>query len=555
MEIYLLKSAACLALLLIFYKLFLEKENMHLFKRFFLLFSVIISLIIPFITLTTYMEPTTLVTPISTGTGFSRSIYIEDEKNQFLPILLWSLYGLGVLFFSINFLRNLRSLILKIKNNPKLRKNGIIQVLLWEEIAPHTFWDYIFLNRQNFENHSIPPEVFRHEEAHAKQRHTIDILFIEFLQIIFWFNPLIYIIKNAVKLNHEFLADRAVLRGGADRTTYQKTLLSYSANPLSSNLANPINYSFIKKRFTVMKITTSKKAMWTRILVILPIIAALFYGFSTKEIVEKPSADSTEVSQTKTLELRIDKEGIIFHDNHKMSFEETMKLADPEKYSDVSINVYIHAPKKITDRLLTSMIEKGFTGSLKFCTYGEPEPGKTDVISQIYDIKTIQETATPEMVAEYNQLAKYYNSLPKDDAVIKSEEIERMKYIYSLMTPEQKENAEEFPTVLPPLPPEPPVPPAPKRSLDAEIVNPPIPDPPPAPAGAQNIEPAEVPAAPPPPIEHFSELASQDAKFFLNGNKITSEEAIKMVKKKKDLHIRVTGSGSDPKTVNLFSQD
>ncbi|HET8854308.1 MAG TPA: hypothetical protein VFM60_00175, partial [Salinimicrobium sp.] len=154
-----------------------------------------------------------------------------------------------------------------------------------------------------------------------------------------------------------------------------------------------------------------------------------------------------------------------------------------------------------------------------------------------------------------NKLAKYYNSLPKDDAVIKSEEIERMKYIYSLMTPEQKENAEEFPTVLPPLPPEPPVPPAPKRSLDAEIVNPPIPDPPPAPAGAQNIEPAEVPAAPPPPIEHISELASQNAKFFLNGNKITSEEAIKMVKKKKDLHIRVTGSGSDPKTVNLFSQD
>ncbi|HET8854659.1 MAG TPA: M56 family metallopeptidase [Salinimicrobium sp.] len=545
-----------MALLLIFYKLFLEKENMHLFKRFFLLFSVIISLIIPFINLTTYIEPTTLVAPISIERGSSRSIYIEDEKIQFLPILLWSLYSLGVLFFSINFLRNLRSLILKIKNNPKLRKNGIIQVLLWEEIAPHTFWDYIFLNRQKFENHSIPPEVFRHEEAHAKQRHTIDILFIEFLQIIFWFNPLIYLIKNAVKLNHEFLADRAVLRSGADRTSYQKTLLSYSANPLSSNLANPINYSFIKKRFTVMKTTTSKKAMWTRILVILPIIAALFYGFSTKQIVEKPITDSSPVSQTKILELRIDEEGLIFHDNHKLSFKETMELADPENYSDVSINVFIYAPKKITDRLITSMIEKGYTGSLKFCTYGESEPGKTDVFSQIFDIKTIQETATPEMVEEYNQLAKYYNSLPEDDAVYNSEEIERMKYIYSLMTPEQKENAEKFPATLPPPPPPaPPVPPAPNRSPDAEMLNPPIPDPPPAPAAAQNIEPAEVPAAPPPPIEHIRELASQDAKFYLNGKKITSEEAIKMVKKKEDLHIRVTGSGSDPKTVNLFSQD
>ena len=97
-----------------------------------------------------------------------------------------------------------------------------------------------------------------HEQAHASQKHTADILFIEVLKVVFWFNPLFYLYKKEIKLNHEFLADRAVLKKGLDASVYKELLLSFSSNQNNLSLVNAINYSSIKKRFTVMKKQTSK---------------------------------------------------------------------------------------------------------------------------------------------------------------------------------------------------------------------------------------------------------------------------------------------------------
>src|SRR5690606_39609713 len=66
--------------------------------------------------------------------------------------------------------------------------------------------------RNEYENNQIDQELFVHEKAHITQKHSLDILFIEALQILFWFNPLIYLYKKAMKLNHEFLADQKVDR-------------------------------------------------------------------------------------------------------------------------------------------------------------------------------------------------------------------------------------------------------------------------------------------------------------------------------------------------------
>jgi beta-lactamase regulating signal transducer with metallopeptidase domain len=100
-------------------------------------------------------------------------------------------------------------------------------------------------------------------------------------------NPLIILLKDAVKLNHEFLADKAVVEKGVHTAGYQNTLLQFSSGHLQSDLVNPINYSSIKKRFKVMKTHTSKKAILARGLLILPLISLLFFSFSNKEIVEK----------------------------------------------------------------------------------------------------------------------------------------------------------------------------------------------------------------------------------------------------------------------------
>ena len=121
MEVYLLKSSACLLILFSFYKLFLEKESMHTFKRFYLLGSIIVSMLIPWITFLNYEAlPETLTNVFvieNTGLQTSETATITN----YLPTILWMFYGLGAAIFSFRFFRNLTNLIIKIRCNPKLK--------------------------------------------------------------------------------------------------------------------------------------------------------------------------------------------------------------------------------------------------------------------------------------------------------------------------------------------------------------------------------------------------------------------------------------------------
>ncbi|MAB38918.1 MAG: peptidase M56 [Aequorivita sp.] len=308
MELYLLKSAAILAVLFAFYKVALENTSMHTFKRFYLFGSLFAAFLIPLITFTSYVEVSPIVPIYSEVTPQLNYTEVEQTLNYW-PFVLWAIYGLGVLFFSIKFFRNLFGLIQQIRKNPKYKNTPFINVLLKEAIIPHTFFNYIFLNKKQFENREIPQEVIFHEETHARQKHSLDIIFVEILQIVFWFNPLFHYLKKSIKLNHEFLADRAVLKAGAETSAYQKILLAFSSpdsyrDAATPSLAHSLNYSSIKKRFTVMKTHTSKRAIWLRSLLILPLLSVLIYGFSTKEVIQKNN-ETTELVKEKATEAEL----------------------------------------------------------------------------------------------------------------------------------------------------------------------------------------------------------------------------------------------------------
>jgi hypothetical protein len=204
------------------------------------------------------------------------------------------IYFIGVAFFTFRFSKNLSAILLKIKRNPTFKTLSYINVLLRDHVIPHTFFNYIFLNKSSYDAKDIPAEVLFHEQTHASQKHSLDVLFIEVLQIIFWFNPLIYVTKSSIKLNHEFLADEAVLSKGIEPSYYQKLLLVFSSNTPSPHLANSINYSLIKKRFTVMKTQTSKSKVWIRSFLLLSLLAILIFSFSTTKEIEKESKERIE---------------------------------------------------------------------------------------------------------------------------------------------------------------------------------------------------------------------------------------------------------------------
>jgi beta-lactamase regulating signal transducer with metallopeptidase domain len=297
---YLLKSGVCLLVFYAFYKLFLEQENMHVYKRIYLIATVVVSFLIPTVTFTTYVElvPQIQPTMVSSSTPLFPIETVEESQNNVL-IILWSIYALGVLFFGIRFIKNARTIFYKIRNNHKIKKGKITSVLINEDVVPHTFLNFIFFNKKHFLSGIIPQEVMLHEETHAKQKHTVDVLLIEFLQVVFWFNPLLFFISKSVKLNHEFLADQAVINKGINPQKYQNTLLAYSSNASQFQLANAINYSSIKKRLVIMKTQTSKRKILIRSVLLVPILTILLSSFSTT--IQEPKATPQQIKEYNTL--------------------------------------------------------------------------------------------------------------------------------------------------------------------------------------------------------------------------------------------------------------
>nr|WP_299074106.1 M56 family metallopeptidase [uncultured Allomuricauda sp.] len=423
---YLLKTFACLAVFLLFYKLLLEKESIHKFKRFYLLGGVMASFIIPGLVFVEYIEPTVTSNTTFTASYEEYSPIINERPNDMdtlnWPLILWFVYGLGIVGFGFRFFRHLFQILKRIKNNPKIKQNFITKVLLREKMPPHTFFSFIFLNKTNFESNAIPKEILTHEETHARQYHSIDVLFIELLQVVFWFNPLIYLFKKSIKLNHEFLADRSVIDEERNTVNYQNTLLSYLSHESlkkyqSTGISNAINYSSIKKRFTIMKKRTSKKAVFLRAFLLLPLCAILLYGFSEIKYVEKDSSSSPNSNQNPTQPSEIIKSG---DENTKEMFNGTNFTAQD-----------------------TQAIEED----------------NGDIAGGVSTKKNFQINATRAQMAEYNSIAKKYNEMlsKQGDFHIEGADIERLKYLHGLMSDKQRANAEPFPNFPePPSAPEPP---------------------------------------------------------------------------------------------------
>jgi bla regulator protein BlaR1 len=542
MELYILKSSACLLILFSFYKFFLEKETMHTFKRFYLLGSLVVAIIIPWITFISYVAIPETLSNAFVIENIEVSTSETEGTTNFLSTILWTLYGIGVAILSFKFFRNITSLIVKIRRNPKLKLSRVTNVLLSKEITPHTFFSYIFLNKQRFESNEIPTEVLLHEKIHAIQKHSIDVVIIEFVQVIFWFNPLIYMLKHAMKLNHEFLADQAVLNNGIAPTKYQNLLLEFSSNA-APQLANSINYSSIKKRITVMKTETSRRSTLLRTLVLLPLLALLIFGFSTREVITEEAPAPTLISNPE----QASPEQIEAYNKIDSFWNQRVTETNKRIIPSTELN------KLETIYRVMSSEQKSDAQPFPKCDSPKEEG---------------QEKATKEQVNEYNKLAKKYNTMDKENMFIRKNDVERLKYLYDLMSSNQRKNAESFPS----FPPPPKTPKAPKQPKSVKVTNgvndmdPNVPPPPPkapkslkAPKsvkvvkGVNDMDSDTPPPPPPPPVvseeplDHIIRMAYENAAFFYEGKRISSDKAIDIFKKNKNLNVETeTFKNSNP---------
>lgn len=298
MILYLIKGIVCSAVLWGLHYVFLEKERIHVFNRYYLLLAPVFSFFLPFIPLrksdlvvaTDGLEQAAATITDSFLTG--RMVRVPTANAGFeietaAPFILATIYISGLLFLSFRFSRMLMSIFKNIRQHIWYKTPEATIVAIPDYNQTCTFMHYILCDRESYEKGLIPAGILEHELTHIRQKHTRDILFIELISILYWFNPFLILFKRAIRLNHEFLADRQALSGGERVSNYQKLLLDRLAGS-GPVFASTFNYSQTKKRLIMMTQTVNRNRILGKGVALAFFTGFLFYVVSDEIAAQTP---------------------------------------------------------------------------------------------------------------------------------------------------------------------------------------------------------------------------------------------------------------------------
>ncbi|QSB27023.1 M56 family metallopeptidase [Flavobacterium sp. CLA17] len=329
---FLIKSTIALCVLLGAYYLLLEKEKFHQFNRFFLLGSLVISFVLPFVTIEIIKEVADVANTNVVVPG-KITANIVAEKTSIYVILGWFLYGIVTTVLFFRFVNNLYKLIKKTKSGVTLKHQKATLVLLKEQTLPYTFLNTIFINEEEFQNNKIETELFTHELIHVNQKHSLDVLLIEIIKTVFWFHPIFIFYKKSIQLNHEFLADEKVVKSHNNVSFYQNLLLAKANHNPIYYLASNLNYSVTKKRLIMMTTTTSASRGFFKKTILLPLLTGLVYFLCTKTVAQEAKIKSTSNKETAKKASALD----AYYDKTTFKIKDDKGIVVAEKkYKDLS---------------------------------------------------------------------------------------------------------------------------------------------------------------------------------------------------------------------------
>ena len=269
------------AIFILLYFVFLEKEKNHHFKRFYLLISALFSILVPLISINYgAIEVVENINPNNSELMILPETKLVESSIFTTENMLWAIYIVGFSLLFLKFSWGIFKLIKEIKFSEKIKQDHFQFILKQNKFTPYSFWNAIFLNKSDFLEGKIDNKIILHEKTHVNQKHSIDVIFIEIMLCVFWFNPAFYFYRKAIVTNHEFLADEEVLKQNHEVENYQKLIL----NELISEkilFTHPFNLNNTKKRIIMMTTKISKITKLKSYLT-LPISALLFFAFVEK---------------------------------------------------------------------------------------------------------------------------------------------------------------------------------------------------------------------------------------------------------------------------------
>ena len=283
--LYEAKVALLLAMFYLCYRILLSHETLHRLNRIVLTCSVIISFILPFCVLkihrTVEVAADSTLSPITDSPVLSEElerIAAAAETVQATPHSGWLLPALALLYFA-GVLFCIARIIIELvqvsriirSGERQVRQDGMNLVIVDRDIAPFSWMKWTVLSREDYESGNR--HILQHERAHIRLGHAYDLLVLNILSVMQWFNPVMWMLKEDLRAIYEYEADDAVLREGADIKEYQYSLIRKAVSASGYSITNSFNHSILKNRITMMSKTKSMTWRGLRALYVLPLVA------------------------------------------------------------------------------------------------------------------------------------------------------------------------------------------------------------------------------------------------------------------------------------------
>ncbi|MFA6945900.1 MAG: M56 family metallopeptidase [Pedobacter sp.] len=294
LSLYLLKVHAGTSLLYAIYHLTAKNELFFRLNRFILLGILLISFSLPLLP-SLNMHTINQANSGFVQTVFSKTDYSPDdllkgkEVSKFadeimikrlsaLIIILLTFYLVVVVILLLRFINQISNVLYFVKNSERVVENNIMYHDPGEETAAFSFFNSILINREQYDDEQFS-QILAHEKAHVNQRHSIDILLAELACVFLWANPFAKALKNTIRLNLEFLADKEVLNKGFNKQKYQWSILRPYLKQYTYPLTN-LYSSKPKQRIEKMNAQESPVFNLYKYALIIPMIAFIYFGIA-----------------------------------------------------------------------------------------------------------------------------------------------------------------------------------------------------------------------------------------------------------------------------------
>ncbi|MBO7590609.1 MAG: M56 family metallopeptidase [Prevotella sp.] len=333
--IYDAKVAVLIVVFYMFYRLLLSKETFHRVNRMVLLSTALLSFVLPLCVITTHQTVVLDAVPAVSVGALHPMVQEEDSTASLWQTAIPILYIIGVVTMLGHTLLSVWRVMMLVRRSERYpQADGTTLCVVNDDVPPFSFCSFIVMNHSDYEAHEAA--VLAHERGHIRQHHSCDVLLVDLLTALQWFNPAMWMLRADLRAIHEYEADGAVLSQGINARQYQYLLITKAASIGGYSIANGISHSTLKNRITMMLHKKSPRSSFMKLLALIPIVGVALalnaetvndyvYQQPPKKIVKKGNKSATAKMGNNTIEIIPDTASNARIDNPEVGVQKEVK--------------------------------------------------------------------------------------------------------------------------------------------------------------------------------------------------------------------------------------